>query len=126
MAKSTQSVPLLAVPFFILAANLMNALGLTQRIFDFAVSIVGFIRGGLAQVNVLASMVFAGISGAAVADAANVFADVPPKNMTARPALRQNLVDLSRKSLRLMSIGYPLQSDTRNDRRLDWVTKTWE
>ena len=72
MAKSTQSVPLLAVPFFILAANLMNALGITQRIFDFAVAVVGFVRGGLAHVNVLASMIFAGISGAAVADAAGL------------------------------------------------------
>ena len=72
MAKSTQSVPLMAVPFFILAANLMNALGITQRIFDFAASVVGFMRGGLAHVNVLASMIFAGISGAAVADAAGL------------------------------------------------------
>ena len=72
MAKSTQSVPLLAVPFFILAANLMNALGITQRIFDFAAAVVGFARGGLAHVNVLASMIFAGISGAAVADAAGL------------------------------------------------------
>ena len=72
MAKATQSVPLMAVPFFILAANLMNVLGITQRIFDFAASIVGFIRGGLAHVNVVASMIFAGISGAAVADAAGL------------------------------------------------------
>ena len=72
MSKSTQSVPLMAVPFFILAANLMNSLGMTQKIFDFAASVVGFMRGGLAQVNVLASMIFAGISGAAVADAAGL------------------------------------------------------
>jgi len=72
MSKSTQSVPLMAVPFFILAANLMNTLGITQKIFDFAASVVGFMRGGLAQVNVLASMIFAGISGAAVADAAGL------------------------------------------------------
>ena len=72
MARSTQSFELMAVPFFILAANLMNALGMTQRIFDFAASVVGFIRGGLAHVNVLASMIFAGISGAAVADAAGL------------------------------------------------------
>ena len=72
MSKSIQSVPLLAVPFFILAANLMNALGITQRIFDFAVAVVGFMRGGLAHVNVFASMIFAGISGAAVADAAGL------------------------------------------------------
>lgn len=72
IAASTKSVPLMAIPFFILAANLMNALGITQRIFDFASAIVGGMRGGLAQVNVLASMIFAGISGAAVADAAGL------------------------------------------------------
>lgn len=72
MAAGTQSIPLMAVPFFILAANLMNALGVTQKIFDFATAVVGFVRGGLAQVNVLASMIFAGISGAAVADAAGL------------------------------------------------------
>lgn len=72
MAAGTQSIPLMAVPFFILAANLMNALGVTQKIFDFATAAVGFMRGGLAQVNVLASMIFAGISGAAVADAAGL------------------------------------------------------
>ena len=72
MASGTKSVPLMAIPFFILAANLMNALGITQRIFDFATAIIGSMRGGLAQVNVLASMIFAGISGAAVADAAGL------------------------------------------------------
>lgn len=72
MSASTRSVPLMAIPFFILAANLMNALGVTQRIFDFATAVVGGLRGGLAQVNVLASMIFAGISGAAVADAAGL------------------------------------------------------
>lgn len=72
MAASTKSVPLMAIPYFILAANLMNALGITQRIFDFATAVVGCVRGGLAQVNVLASMIFAGISGAAVADAAGL------------------------------------------------------
>ena len=72
MASSTKSVPLMAIPFFILAANLMNALGITERIFDFATAIIGSVRGGLAQVNVLASMIFAGISGAAVADAAGL------------------------------------------------------
>ncbi len=72
MANSTKSVSLLAIPFFILAANLMNALGVTQKIFDFAGNVVGSIKGGLAQVNVLASMIFAGISGAALADAAGL------------------------------------------------------
>lgn len=59
---------LLAVPLFILAGNLMNSAGITQRIFDFSVAIVGFIRGGLAQVNILASVIFSGISGTAVGD----------------------------------------------------------
>jgi tripartite ATP-independent transporter DctM subunit len=72
VASSTKSVPLMAIPFFILAANLMNAFGISQKIFDFATAAIGFMRGGLAQVNVLASMIFAGISGAAVADAAGL------------------------------------------------------
>ena len=72
MANSTKTVSLLAVPFFILAGNMMNALGITQKIFDFASCVVGSIKGGLAQVNVLASMIFAGISGAALADAAGL------------------------------------------------------
>jgi tripartite ATP-independent transporter DctM subunit len=63
---------LLAIPFFILAAEIMNAGGVTRRIFDFALACVGWMRGGLAQVNVVASIVFAGISGTAVADAAGL------------------------------------------------------
>jgi tripartite ATP-independent transporter DctM subunit len=67
-----KSVPLLAIPFFILAGNLMNSLGLTQRIFDFMDQLVGIVRGGLAQVTVLSSVVFAGISGSALADIAGL------------------------------------------------------
>jgi len=63
---------LLAVPFFIMAGNLMNAVGMTDKIFNFALSIVGHFRAGLAQVNVLSSMFFAGVSGAAVADCAGL------------------------------------------------------
>ncbi len=63
------SFTLLAVPFFILAGNLMNHAGITDRIFDFAKAIVGWMRGGLGHVNVGASVLFAGMSGAAVADA---------------------------------------------------------
>lgn len=63
---------LLAIPFFILAAELMNSAGLTRRIFAFAQVCVGWMRGGLAQVNIVASIVFAGISGTAVADAAGL------------------------------------------------------
>tara|TARA_R110002049_G_scaffold70251_1_gene181554 strand:- start:44718 stop:46001 length:1284 start_codon:yes stop_codon:yes gene_type:complete len=70
MLDGINSPSLLAVPFFILAGNLLNGLQLTERIFRFANNLVGHIRGGLAQVNILASLLFAGISGAAVADCA--------------------------------------------------------
>jgi len=59
---------LMAIPFFILAGNIMSAGGLTQRLVTFCKVIVGPIRGGLAYVNVVISMIFAGITGAAVAD----------------------------------------------------------
>jgi tripartite ATP-independent transporter DctM subunit len=69
MINGVDSFPLLAVPFFILAGNLMNTAGITERIFNFALSCVGWMRGGLGHVNVGASVIFAGMSGAAVADA---------------------------------------------------------
>ncbi|TFF27449.1 TRAP transporter large permease [Jiella endophytica] len=69
MINGVDSFPLLAVPFFILAGNLMNTAGITERIFDFAKSMVGWMRGGLGHVNIGASVIFAGMSGAAVADA---------------------------------------------------------
>ncbi|MEQ5775595.1 MULTISPECIES: TRAP transporter large permease [unclassified Thalassospira] len=69
MVGGVDSFPLLAVPFFILAGNLMNSTGITERIFGFATAVVGWMRGGLGHVNVGASVLFAGMSGAAVADA---------------------------------------------------------
>ncbi len=72
MYASTTSFTLLAIPFFILAGNLMNTGGITERIFRFARALVGHIWGGLGQVNVIASMIFSGMSGAAVADAAGL------------------------------------------------------
>lgn len=72
MVAGVDSYPLLAIPFFIFAGNLMNVSGMTDKIFDFASNLIGHLRGGLAQVNVLASMVFAGVSGAAVADCAGL------------------------------------------------------
>ena len=63
---------LAAVPFFIMAGNLMNEVGMTDRIFRFANALVGHLKAGLAQVNVLSSMIFAGVSGAAVADCAGL------------------------------------------------------
>ena len=72
LSLGINSFPLLAVPFFILSGLLMNTGGMTHRIFNFANYIVGPIRGGLGQVNIAASLVFAGMSGAAVADAAGL------------------------------------------------------
>ncbi|MBO6900458.1 MAG: TRAP transporter large permease [Rhizobiaceae bacterium] len=70
MTKSiSDSFPLLAVPFFIFAGNLMNSGGVTERVFAFARILVGHFRGGLAQVNVVASIIFSGMSGSALADA---------------------------------------------------------
>ena len=63
------SFPLLAVPFFIFAAQVMNTTGVTRRIFNFSDSLVGHIKGGLGHVNIIASIIFSGMSGAAVADA---------------------------------------------------------
>ena len=70
MFTGMDSFPLMAVPFFILAGDLMNSAGITQRILRFSNALVGHIRGGLAHVNIVASMFFAGISGSAVADTA--------------------------------------------------------
>src|SRR5690606_11224966 len=69
MAGGVDSFPLLAVPFFILAGNLMNTAGITTRIYDFATAAVGWLKGGLGHVNVVGSVIFAGMSGTAVADA---------------------------------------------------------
>jgi len=63
---------LLSIPFFILAAKLMNSSGITTRIFNFANATVGFLPGGLAHANVLASLIFSGMSGTAVSDAAGL------------------------------------------------------
>lgn len=69
MIGGVNSFPLIAVPFFILAGHLMNSSGITDRIFNFARACVGWLHGGLGHVNVGASIIFAGMSGAAVADA---------------------------------------------------------
>jgi tripartite ATP-independent transporter DctM subunit len=62
------SFPLMALPFFILAGQLMNSGGITRSIVEFSQSMIGHVRGGLAQVNILSSVLFAGLSGSAVAD----------------------------------------------------------
>jgi tripartite ATP-independent transporter DctM subunit len=63
---------LLAIPFFVLAGNLMNTIGVTDKIFRFANALVGHMRAGLAQVNVIGSLFFGGITGSAVADCAGI------------------------------------------------------
>ena len=63
---------LLAIPLYVLAGELMNTAGITNRIFNFAHALVGHVRGGLGHVNVIGSMIFAGMSGSAAADAAGL------------------------------------------------------
>jgi tripartite ATP-independent transporter DctM subunit len=70
ISVGVQSFTLLAIAFFLLAGNIMNDMGLTEKIFGFARALVGHIKGGLGHVNILASMIFAGISGSATADCA--------------------------------------------------------
>jgi tripartite ATP-independent transporter DctM subunit len=69
MANGIDSFPLLAIPFFIMAGSLMNTAGITERVYSFALTLVGWLRGGLGHVNVVGSVIFAGMSGTAVADA---------------------------------------------------------
>ncbi|MDR2538033.1 MAG: TRAP transporter large permease subunit, partial [Bifidobacteriaceae bacterium] len=70
MVAATQNFPLLAVPFFVLAGNLMNASGITKRLIRFSNVVVGHISGGLALISCILSTLMGGISGAAAADAA--------------------------------------------------------
>ena len=72
VAMAANSFPLLAAPLFILMGNLMNTGGISVRIFAFAKALVGWMRGGLCQANILGSVIFAGMSGSAVADAAGL------------------------------------------------------
>ncbi len=64
------SFPLMAIPFFMLAGEVMTAAGITERVARFSLALLGYIRGGLAHMNILAGMIMAGISGSGVADAA--------------------------------------------------------
>lgn len=72
MTKAYNAFVLLAVPFFILAANLMNSAGITQRLIELSRTMVGHFKGGLGHINVVVSMIFAGISGSSTADAAGI------------------------------------------------------
>lgn len=75
---SLNSFPMMAVPFFILAGQIMNTGGITRRLVNLSKALIGHFRGGLAQVNILTSMLFAGISGSASADAAAIGAVLIP------------------------------------------------
>lgn len=72
LATGTNSFILLCIPFFVLAGELMNSGGIAKRLFKFCNVLVGHIRGGLGHVNVLISMIFAGITGAAAADSSAI------------------------------------------------------
>ncbi len=69
MVAGLNTFPLLAVPFFVMTGIAMNAAGVTERIFNFAKSMVGHITGSLGHVNIMASLLFSGMSGSALADA---------------------------------------------------------
>lgn len=72
MVSGVQSFSLLAIPFFIIAGEIMGQGGISRRLITFANALVGWMRGGLAQVNIVASMFFGGISGSAVADTSSI------------------------------------------------------
>lgn len=72
MIEGLASFPLLAVPFFVLAAEVMNAGGISDRIFRFATALTGHMRGGLGYVNIVASVIFSGMCGSAVAETAGL------------------------------------------------------
>src|SRR4051812_2101577 len=78
MVQGMDSYAFLAIPFFFLAGELMNTGGITRRLLAFAAALVGHIRGGLSHVAILASMVFSGVSGSAVADASAIGSSVIP------------------------------------------------
>ena len=83
LMEGANSFPLLAVPFFMLAGEIMNAGGLSRRIVNFAMSLVGHIRGGLGYVTIVAAVIMASLSGSAVADAAALTALLLPMMVAA-------------------------------------------
>ncbi|MDY0289545.1 MAG: TRAP transporter large permease [Sphaerochaeta sp.] len=78
LVSGVNSFSLLAIPFFILSGEIMSQGGISRRLVGFANALVGRVRGGLAQVNILASMFFGGISGSAVADVSSIGAMLIP------------------------------------------------
>jgi tripartite ATP-independent transporter DctM subunit len=78
LVDGADNFPLMAIAFFILAGELMNAGGVSKRIIAFAMALVGHVRGGLGYVAIIASLIFAGLSGSAVADTAALSAILIP------------------------------------------------
>jgi tripartite ATP-independent transporter DctM subunit len=72
ISSGLDSFPLIAIPLYILAGQIMNNSGVTRRIFDFCLAFIGHIKGGLAHINIIGSIIFAGISGSSVADVAGI------------------------------------------------------
>lgn len=83
LIEGSNSFPLLAVPFFMLAGEIMNAGGLSRRIVNFAMACVGHIKGGLGYVTIMAAVIMAALSGSAVADAAALTALLLPMMVAA-------------------------------------------
>ena len=83
LAETTGSFPLLAIPFFVLAGNIMSRGGMSERLIDLARSMVGRVPGGIAMVSVLASMFFAAVSGSSAATTAAI-------GLVLIPAMRQS------------------------------------
>jgi tripartite ATP-independent transporter DctM subunit len=88
MSYALDSFPLVAVPIFIFVGSIMNQAGITERIFRFASTLVGRVPGGLGQVNVLSSLIFSGMSGAALADVGGL-GRIQVKAMAARGFSRE-------------------------------------
>ena len=79
MVNGANSFTMLAIPFFFMAGELMNISGVTDKIINMAKALVGHFKGGLAQVNIVASVFFAGVSGSATADTAALGSTLIPK-----------------------------------------------
>jgi len=100
MIEGTDSFPLLAIPFFLLAGELMNAGGISKRIVNFALAWVGHLRGGLGYVAIFASVVMAAISGSAAADTAALGALLIPM-------MRRANYDIPRASGLMAAVSTP-------------------
>ena len=113
--NGADSFPLLAVPFFMLAGEMMNAGGLSRRIVNVALALVGHVRGGLGYVAILAACILAALSGSAVADAAALSALADADDDQRRP--RQGAGRRADRGGRHHRAGHPAQHRLRDVRR---------